>query len=90
MTTLSASFGRTVRRLRLAEGLTQEKFAESAGVSRNFQGSVERGESGLTLEAAERFAAALGISLSRLLAEVELEKSSPRSTLSKRRTRRSS
>lgn len=60
-----------MRRLRLEAGLSQEKFAQRARVSRNFQGSVERGESSLSLEAAERFARTLRISLSELIAEAE-------------------
>lgn len=71
MTTLSARFGRTIRRLRIEAGLSQEKFAEQAGVSRNFQGSVERGESSLSLDVAGHFARTLGMSLSQLLAVVE-------------------
>jgi XRE family transcriptional regulator, regulator of sulfur utilization len=71
MTTLTKAFGETVRRLRIEAGLSQEKFAQKARVSRNFQGSVERGESSLSLEAAERFARALRLSLAELLAEVE-------------------
>ena len=77
MATLKKSFGATVRRLRLAAGLSQEKFAEKARVSRNFQGSVERGESSLSLDIADQFARTLGMSLSQLLAEVE---QSPRSS----------
>jgi len=73
MATLKRAFGRTVRRLRLEAGLSQEKFAQRARVSRNFQGSVERGESSLSLEVAERFARTVGLSLSALLAQVEQE-----------------
>ncbi len=83
MTTLSKSFGATVRRLRINLGLSQEKFAEKAGVSRNFQGSVERGESSLSLDVAGRFARTLGMKLSELLVEVE-RGTSPASTGRKR------
>lgn len=71
MATLKRAFGTTVRRLRLQAGLSQEKFAQRARVSRNFQGSVERGESSLSLEVADRFARTLGRTLAQLLAEVE-------------------
>lgn len=73
MATLKKTFGQTVRRLREASGLSQEKLAEQAKVSRNFEGSVERGESSLSLEVAERFAKALGIPLSELVAAAERE-----------------
>ena len=86
MATLKKRFGATVRRLRLAAGLSQEKFAEKARVSRNFQGSVERGESSLSLDAADQFARTLGLSLSQLIAEME---QSPKSGESKaKRVRR--
>lgn len=71
MATLKRAFGATVRRLRIEAGLSQEKFAQRARVSRNFQGSVERGESSLTVDVADRFARTLGLTLSQLFAEVE-------------------
>lgn len=71
MASLKRAFGLTVRRFRLKAGLSQEKFAQRARVSRNFQGSVERGESSLSLEVAERFARALGMTLSDLIAAAE-------------------
>jgi transcriptional regulator with XRE-family HTH domain len=67
MATLKKAFGQTVRRLRLAAGISQEKLAQRAKVSRNFEGSVERGESSLSLDVAERFARGLGLKLSELL-----------------------
>lgn len=73
MATLKKAFGHTVRRLRLAAGMSQEKLAQRAKVSRNFEGSVERGESSLSLDVAERFARALGVSLSELIAQAERE-----------------
>lgn len=75
MATLKRAFGATVRRLRVEAGLTQEKFADRAKVSRNFQGSVERGECSLSLDVADRFARTLGITLVQLLTEVEREAS---------------
>lgn len=71
MSSLRTSFGRTVREIRLKNGLSQEKLAQRVKVSRNFLGSVERGESSLSLEVAERFAKAVGMRLSDLLLQVE-------------------
>lgn len=71
MTTLRKAFGETVRRLRIDAGLSQEKLAQKAKVSRNFEGSVERGESSLSLDVADGFARALRLSLADLLMEVE-------------------
>jgi transcriptional regulator with XRE-family HTH domain len=78
-TPLRRAFGQTIRRLRIQAGLSQEKFADRARVSRNFQGSVERGESSLSLDVAQRFAAAVGLSLGELLVEVETSKEPPSS-----------
>ena len=71
MSTLRAAFGATVREIRLELGLSQEKLAQKVKVSRNFVGSVERGESSLSLEVADRFAKAAGMRLSDLLLRVE-------------------
>jgi transcriptional regulator with XRE-family HTH domain len=67
MSGLQAAFGKTVRELREELGLSQEKLAQRAKVSRNFWGSVERGESSVSMEVAERFSKALGISFSELV-----------------------
>jgi transcriptional regulator with XRE-family HTH domain len=71
MSTLRVAFGKTVREIRLELGLSQEKLAQKVKVSRNFLGSVERGESSLSLEVAERFAKAVDIRLSDLFLKVE-------------------
>lgn len=71
MASLKRSFGQALRRVRQAADLSQEKLADRAKVSRNFVGSVERGESSLSLDVAERFARALGIPLSELIASAE-------------------
>jgi len=60
-----------VREIRLELGLSQEKLAQKVKVSRNFLGSVERGESSLSLEVADRFAKAVGMRLSDLLLKTE-------------------
>lgn len=84
-TTLRQAFGQTVRQLRIEAGLSQEKFAEKARVSRNFQGSVERGESSLSLDVTDRFARALKLPLSQLLAEVEKALADPGQSPSRKR-----
>lgn len=67
MSGLQVAFGATIRQLREELGLSQEKLAQRARVSRNFWGSVERGESSVSMDVAERFAKALGLSLSELI-----------------------
>jgi transcriptional regulator with XRE-family HTH domain len=68
---LKERFGRAVRELRLGLGVSQEKLAQQAKMSRNFIGSLERGESSLSLEAAERIAKALGTTLTELIRMTE-------------------
>ena len=60
------AFGRRVRALRQARGLSQEAFADLAQIHRTYVGSVERGEQNLSLVNIERLASTLGISLSEL------------------------
>ena len=56
-----------LRRLRSAQGLSQEQLAERAGVHRNYLGRVERREQNVGLDNLERIARALNISVSELL-----------------------
>jgi transcriptional regulator with XRE-family HTH domain len=63
---LRARFGRRVRELRLASGLSQEELAHRAGLHYTYVGGIERGERNLGLMNVERVAAGLGISLAEL------------------------
>lgn len=47
--------------------MSQEQLAERAGLHRNFVGAVERGESNVSLDSAERLALALGVALRDLI-----------------------
>ena len=71
MSTLRRAFGAVIRELREGAGISQERLGQAAKVSRNFVGSIERGESSLSLDAADRFAKALNISLPDLLRRVD-------------------
>jgi transcriptional regulator with XRE-family HTH domain len=53
---LQRAVGRNLKAYRKARGLSQEDFAELAGVHRTYMGSVERGERNLTLKSVERIA----------------------------------
>ncbi|HUQ47935.1 MAG TPA: helix-turn-helix transcriptional regulator [Gemmatimonadaceae bacterium] len=74
MPSLQISFGETLRELRVELGMSQEKLAQKAKVSRNFVGSVERGESSLSLDVADRMARTVGVSLSDFLKAVDAKR----------------
>ncbi len=62
-------FGDKVRHYRNLLGLSQEKFAEKANVHRTYIGTVERGETNITLVNVYRLAEALEVSVTKLLEE---------------------
>jgi transcriptional regulator with XRE-family HTH domain len=62
---------RRVRSRREALGLTLDQLAERAGVSRSMISRVERAESSPTAALLGRLAAGLGVTISRLLVELE-------------------
>ncbi|MGW9133774.1 helix-turn-helix domain-containing protein [Streptomyces sp. NPDC055681] len=64
-------FGRRMRELREAAGLSQEALADLAHLHRTYIGSVERGERNVSLVNITRIAQALGVSSSALLAGVD-------------------
>lgn len=59
---LLIAFGAKVQHYRNKLGLSQEKFAEKANVHRTYIGTVERGETNLTLLNIYKLAKALEIS----------------------------
>ncbi len=61
---LRKAIGQRLRELRLKAGITsQEALAHKAGVHRTYIGRLERGESGVTVEALATILAALDVSL---------------------------
>jgi transcriptional regulator with XRE-family HTH domain len=64
-------FGERVRELRNNAGLSQEKFAELAGLHRTYISGIERGERNVSLINIASIANALNISMSELLEGVE-------------------
>jgi transcriptional regulator with XRE-family HTH domain len=50
-----------IRRLRKAQGLSQEGFAAECGLHRTYIGSIERGERNVSIDNIERMAAALSV-----------------------------
>lgn len=59
-------FGRRVRELRQARGLSQEAFAAEAGLDRTYIGGIERGERNVSLRNIQVIAQALKVSISEL------------------------
>jgi len=74
MSALRAKLGRAVRRLRRGAGYSQESFADKCGVHRTYMGSVERGETNISLDNLERIAKALSLTTGQLLLEAEKER----------------
>ena len=65
-TMLAKQFGERIRELRIAQGLSQEKFALSIGMDRTYYASVESGKRNISLNNIKKIADGLGVSLSDL------------------------
>jgi transcriptional regulator with XRE-family HTH domain len=65
------AFGRVIREFRLAQGLSQERLADLAGIHRNYAGEVERGTRNVALLNMVRIARALKVPLASLINEME-------------------
>lgn len=61
-----ATFGRRVRTLRVARGMSQETLADAAGVHRTYVSSLERGRRNVGLDNVFALADALGVPPSKL------------------------
>ena len=64
-------FGRRVRQLRKARGLSQEDFGFECDLDRTYISGIERGTRNVSLRNIEALARALGISLSELFAGIQ-------------------
>ena len=65
--------GWNVRRLRIAQDVTQERLAFDASVDRSYLGGLERGEHNPTVDVLERIATVLGVPLRDLFTEFDPE-----------------
>jgi transcriptional regulator with XRE-family HTH domain len=65
---LAQSLARNLRRLRQAQGVSQEALADAAGLAPTYVGQLERGQRNPTLAVVERLAAQLGVDPLELLA----------------------
>ena len=64
-------FGEAVRARRQKLGLSQEDFANKAGIHRTYVSSIELGKVGISIGIAQKLAAALGLPLSKLIQDAE-------------------
>jgi transcriptional regulator with XRE-family HTH domain len=65
------TFGRAVRSARKQVGLSQEVFAEHAGIHRTYVSSIELGKVSVGIDVANQLAVALGKRLSELVRDAE-------------------
>jgi len=66
-----AAFGRAIRELREARGMSQEAFALKCGVDRSHYGGMERGERNPSLSSVFKVAETLGVPPSEIHARAE-------------------
>lgn len=66
MNSLQATFGNHLKALRKGREMTQEKLAESSGLSVQYLGDVERGKANPTLAILEKIGRALNIPIADL------------------------
>lgn len=58
---------KNLRRLRQAKGVSQEAFADEAGIHRTYVSDLERGSRNPTITVIEKIARALGVPIGELL-----------------------
>ncbi len=63
---LRKRFGKRVRELRQASGLSQEAFADKCGFARSYMSRIERGGANPSLDAIETVTTALDVRLEEL------------------------
>ena len=66
MKSIEKQFGKRLKELRLARGLSQEALAFKSGMHRTYLGGIERGERNPSLKNIAAIAKALEVSLSQL------------------------
>lgn len=66
---LRRTFASNLKKVRQQKEMSQERLAELTGLHRTYVGSVERGERNVSIDNIERFAKALGISVTALVSD---------------------
>lgn len=72
-TEIRVRFGKTLRKLRKKQGVSQEAFADKCDLHRTYISDIERGERNVSLENIEKIAQVLNIQMSELFKEMEKE-----------------
>ena len=67
---LMVKFGKRIKELRIAKGLSQEKFALKIGMDRTYYSSVESGRRNISLLNIKKIADGLEITMSDLFKEM--------------------
>lgn len=70
-TSVEKLFGLRIRELRKSRGLSQEAFADIAGLDRSYVGGVERGARNISLVNISRISVALEISMEELFKDLQ-------------------
>ena len=71
MQNIEVAFGKVVRRRRLELGMSQEDFADKAGIHRTYVSSIELGKVQISIRIAHQLAVALEAPLSKIWKDVE-------------------
>jgi transcriptional regulator with XRE-family HTH domain len=65
-------FGKRVKELRQAKGLSHEELAHLAGLDRTYISDIEKGESDISIEIIQKLSIAFKINISNLFSGLEL------------------
>ncbi len=71
MESIEVNFGKIIRKRREKQGISQEDFAEKAGIHRTYVSSIELGKVQISIAVAHKLAEALGVPLSKIWKEIE-------------------
>lgn len=71
MENIGKAFGAEIRRHREKQSISQEAFAEKAGIHRTYVSSIELGKVDVSLNVADKATKALGKKLSEIIAKAE-------------------
>ena len=85
---IEGMFGKVVRQYREKLGLSQEDFADVAGIHRTYVSLIERGKVQVSIGIAHKLAVALGVPLSRMWRDLEQQLGDKSATSSRRKANR--